>query len=520
MLAIKKAVGRREQIAAIIAAASQPAPPEPISDQPPAPPDEDPTYYTEVHTETNTISDIFHLGLNDDLVWPGSLFQGSPIISRCTYVPIMVKRAPLTISLSIEGAPGIDTSLKETVSDPSLSNMRQGIANLLNRIYTGNQPNQPAVMFPAVADFAIEEVHSEEQMNARLGLAVSYGGASLKTNFEWGSTKQLTRLVATYKQVYFTVSIDTPAHPADLFSAKATPQDIQAAMPAGCMPFYVSSVSYGMMAMVCVESSERAEHVRAALDAAYNGVVDLKVNGEMTASQLLTQSKMKVLVYGGSTRGLNAIEQGYEGFLKVIHASSDFGPYSPGVPLTYRFHNVQDNSLATIELTSHYELRKPRSSRVVVTLDKMVCTVSDDEGQSNNADIDRFNVTVDAFNAVRNAAGGIDLVPIPLADKHLLAYANKDWISVPVDYVWKVGRQLVITFGADPKVYDFDQSMLVFAASARDYDTSSADEWGGGSLKLLGRQFMENGGCHTFLVESTDFTFEVYVTLAIAPPVM
>jgi hypothetical protein len=432
----------------------------------------------------------------------------------------MVKRAPLTISMSIEGTPGLNTTITEVVAEPSLSNMRQGIANLLSRIFTLNQRERPEVMFAANAEFSIEEVHSEEQMNARLGLAVSYGGGSLNTDFEWGSTQKFSRLIATYKQIYFTVSIDTPHQPADLFSPEATLSDIRAAMPAGCMPFYVSSVSYGMMAMTCVESSERTEDVRAALKASYDGLVDVKVKGEMTAGQLLTNSKMKTLVYGGSTRGLGAVEEGFGGFLKVIHAGSSFGIYSPGVPITYRFRNLQDNSLASLALTSQYTLRKPRSSQVLIKVDKMVCTQSDDEGANNNADMDRFNITVSACNAVRKAAGGIDLVPIPLNNPTLYNWASKDWVSVPSGHIWKVERELLVTYGADPKVYDFAQATVTIKATAREYDTSSANEHGAGEVTLTGRQFMENGGRHTFMIESTDFAFEVYVTLVMDPASM
>ncbi|MRR32162.1 hypothetical protein EG834_17970, partial [bacterium] len=251
--------GRDEKIRNIVLAASKPAPPKPPRHETtPLPPtvEGDFRYINVKHDDTDNIDSILHLGLNDDLIWPGSLIQGSQV-NDFVYIPISLPRAPIKISISAEGSSATGASISGTVAAPSLSSMRQGIANVLKRAIG------PATKLPARADFAKEEVFSESQMNAKFGAAVSYGAGSLQTDFSWDSQKQMTRLVAKYTQVYFTVDVDTPASPASFFDPTTPVASIQAAMPPGSMPLYVSSVSYGMMAMICVESDYSVEVMKA-----------------------------------------------------------------------------------------------------------------------------------------------------------------------------------------------------------------------------------------------------------------
>ncbi len=504
--------GRDEKIRNIVLVASKPAPPRPPRhDTTPLPPtvEGDFRYINVKHDDTNNIDTVLHLGLNDDLIWPGSLIQGSQV-NDFVYIPITLPRAPIKISISAEGSSATGASISGTVPAPSLSALRQGIANVLKRAIG------PATKLPARVDFTKEEVFSESDMNAKFGAAVSYGAGNLQTDFSWDSQKQMTRLIAKYTQVYFTVDVDTPASPARFFDPTAPVESIQAAMPPGSMPLYVSSVSYGMMAMICIETNHSAEVMKMALDAAYEGGVDVKVHAEFTSKEILQSSKMKILVYGGSTAGLDDIEMGYEGFMKVIAASKTYSPDSPGVPISYRFRNLLDNTLTFIALTSQYTLRQPLriKQKVKVSVDRMQCTLSDDEGVNNDADMDRFNISLAATNALLEK-GAVKQVPIQLPDPMLYAWASPGDVTVKVGYVWEVGRSKVITFDTDPDLYDFDKATLTVNGYGREYDVSSKNEHGTGSIVLTGDQFFENGGVHKFPITSADFIFDVYVTLTL-----
>jgi hypothetical protein len=86
-------------------------------------------------------------------------------------------------------------------------------------------------------------------------------------------------------------------------------------------------------------------------------------------------------------------------------------------------------------------------------------------------------------------------------------------VTVNKGYVWQVDRSKVITFDTDPDLFDFDKATLTISGYGREYDVSSKNEHGTGSIVLTGNQFFENGGQHKFPITSADFIFDVYVIL-------
>lgn len=94
-------------------------------------------YVYEKHDIVDNIESIYYLGLNDDIIWPGNLVKGDHA-HDFVYNPITLQRAPVTISISLEGSVGTGEQLSEEVTDPKLSTMRQGINDLLKTaIQTG-----------------------------------------------------------------------------------------------------------------------------------------------------------------------------------------------------------------------------------------------------------------------------------------------------------------------------------------------------------------------------------------------
>ena len=339
-----------------------------------------------------------------------------------------------------------------------------------------------------------------------------YGVGSVKTDFTWDTNKTMHRVVAKYTQIYFTVDVNTPPTPADVFDPATPIASVQAAMPQGSFPLYVSSVSYGMMALMFMESNFSAEEMKLAMDFAYKGAVDAKVTPSYSSKQILQNSKLKVLVYGGSTAGLKNIEQGFDGFMKVISASQTYSPDSPGVPISYRFRSLADNTLTFIGLTSQYTLRRPLriKQNVVIRVERMVCTLSDDEGSNNDADMDRFHITFTASNA-RLDGSLVPINPINSDDRLIYDYSTSGAVTVYVGYVWDVSRSKSITFDTDPATFDFSRAKIVINGTSREYDSVGDDEYGDGSIPISGSAFF---GTHKFPISSADSVFDVYITIS------
>ncbi len=463
-------------------------------------------YVYETHDVVDNIESIAYLGLNDDVIWPGALIRGDQA-HNFVYVPIMIERAPITISASLESSSGGD-DLSIEVEQPALSSVRQGISDLLDTAVGEN------THVPARVEFNYQQVYSESHMNLFVGADLSYAGSTFSTAFDWSENSTTNKIMAKYMQIYFTIDMDTPTTPGAVLAPGQTADDIAAAFPPNCCPMYVSSVSYGVLAVMCIETSFTATEMSLAMDYAYDGILDASVTSEYTAEEILEQSSISIVVYGGSAAGLQDLETGLDGFMNVVEASSEFTPQSPGVPLVYRFRNLVDNSLALITLTSQYTLVRPINMypRVRVTAIDFYCEMADDEGAFNTVDMDRFRIRASAYNRLTENESGS-----PIVEESIVYYwstsgehdmdAGDTWTTTPPN-------SLDIVFNNNE--YDFNISRLVLDGWARDWDGPfGSSENGYGELEIPGARLLENGGHHSFLIESSDFRFRANVLIEI-----
>ena len=498
---------RNEAIRAIVEAAGRPEPAETYDIKTELPPtsskDGEIRYVNEKHDESVLNTEITHIGLNDAVIFPGALIKGNKV-NDFVYPPITLPRAPMTISISAEGSVNTGQAITQVVQDPQkLSHSRQAIADMLKTAIG------PDTRLAARAEFEKTEVHSEAQMLMAIGADVKYGVGSIKSDFSWNQSENLHHVVAKYRQVYFTVDVDTPQSPADLFDPDTDLSSLERAMPPGSMPLYIGSVSYGMMAIMFMESKHSAEEMKAALDAAYNGAVEVEAKFAVEHKEVLDSATYKVVVYGGSTLGLDAIEEGLDGFMKVIKASRTYSADSPGVPISYVFRNLQDNLLAAVNSTTSYSISTPikLKQKVRVTIESMICTMSDDEGANNDADIDHWDISVAGVNVKKDGAA----VPIPA--QTIYHRSMPGGITVHVNEPWNdaFGKSGTIIFDTDPEIYDFeDHSQLIIKGYGRELDAGkNKNEEGHGELPLTGGSNM--GGKHSFPIDSRDFRYSVTV---------
>ncbi len=460
-------------------------------------------YIYEKHDAVDNIDSIVYLGLNDDVIWPGSLIKGTNA-QHFVYIPITVDRAPQTLSISLEGSPATGTSLIKTVENPKLSTVRQGISDMLKTAIISD------TRVPARVDFKYQQVNSESQMDTFLGTKISHGLGNLETKFDWTSQSKQNKIMASYKQIYYTIDVDTPVNPAALFNPNVPIKDIEEAIPANSMPLYVSSVSYGIMAVVFIETDDSFDTMKTALDASFKAYVDGSISISNNVKEILGRSNIKTVVYGGSTAGLQELETGFNGFIKVISASKDFNANSPGVLLVYRFRQLSDNTLAQISLTSQYTLTKTLQLRqtIRITADKFVCTMANENFWDQHLEMDRFGVWATAYN------GGSSII----VDRQEVF-----WEQTGGDWGMEAGsvfyceeykpNSIDITF--DTLNYNFDSAKLKIEAYGREWN-------GGGSLnpppdsataywEITGDQFLQGGGTHTFrLSDDREKAFTVY----------
>lgn len=453
-------------------------------------------YTYEMHDAVENLENVVYLGLNDDVIWPGNMVKGSEAQSY-VYIPISAPRAPVTLSISLEGT-GFSGSLSEEVTDPRLSTVRQGISTLVGRALDQH------VSVPAQVDWSYEEVHSSSQMSMYVGADIGYGLGSLETAFDWNQQHSSTRIMAKYTQVYFSIDMDTPSDPRALFSPDITRADLARAIPPGSMPLYVASVKYGMMAIMCIETDYSSDQMSLSLDAAYSGAVDVEIEFGLTAREVLDSSSIRIIVYGGSTQGIQELN-GLEAFMGIIAASTEFTRDSPGVPLVYKFRHIHDNTLALISLTSQYTIVRELQIEQWIRVNSLLftCTWSDDDDPfyDDDVDIDDLRVYVSAWNRV----DGNDNPGTPITeDEQAYGIHYTDYVEMHAGSTHSAQGAVDLVFNTED--FNWDNAHLRIRATAWDYDWASGNETSFGHIDLLGNFML---GSQAVILNGPDFTMRL-----------
>ncbi len=460
-------------------------------------------YIYETHDAVENLDSVTCLGLNDDVIWPGSLVRGDQAYNY-VYEPIMAPRAPITLSISLEGA-GV-SGLSEVVTSPMLSTVRQGIANLVTRALEGN------ASVPAQVDWDYQQVYSASQMSLFVDADVTYGAGSLAASFNWDESSTTNKIMAKYTQIYYSVDMDTPADARAVLAADISEAQLRAAFPSGSRPLYVAGVKYGMMAIMCIETEFTMSEMQAALDVAYgHGPLDAELSFGYTTREVLSSSSIRIIVYGGSTSGIEELT-GIDGFLNIIAASTNFSADSPGVPLVYKFRHLCDNTLAFISLTSQYTVCRPVRIRqgVRVMCTQFHCVWSDDEDgifYDNKVDIDRLSVWCNAFNRLNAGDPGVQFNP---ANQSIFYWQTSGYYEMDDGDNYTVNEYVDLYF--DTENYNFDYARLDVGAMIRDYDWTNGNETAWGSITLYGSGML---GAHSIPLYETGMSFNCELIISL-----
>ena len=110
--------------------------------------------------ETRQYDRIVAYAANSDSLWPGAIISGNSV-GEGQFTPVVLDRAPLDVSISLENLAGKKSAHLDT---PSLSTLRDAMGDILSSTVTGATA---ANLFSE-----IEQVHSKEQLSLAVGAGV------------------------------------------------------------------------------------------------------------------------------------------------------------------------------------------------------------------------------------------------------------------------------------------------------------------------------------------------------------
>lgn len=442
--------------------------------------------------EAKGLYELLCLDPTTDSIWPGSILRAETILSG-GFATITLARAPMNISVSLEGIQG---SPARTIETPSLSSVTAAINDLMGQEVTGE--------VPAKMSADQKSVYSSAHLGLAINASVSWpGGNEVNESFNYDNTTVKTRYVMKFMQVYYSINIDPPATPGGFFVN--VDSDLAATtFPSGSAPVYVSSVKYGRMVLFTVESSSTETDVKQALDAAYAGSVNVDAAIDVNYQKILENSHIVATVIGGSaTDASGIITGGYDGLKPYITSGANYSKDSRGAPISYTLRFLKDNAVASIVLATDYTVRTYTriSQQVKVTLLNFhVGGASDEVGSGGDLEI-YGAIGVHGTNSDGTTATG--------SNDSLWSAGSGSRVQVSGDSSYDIGASAVITFA---KPLDNTNTYVMLSAQLYDYDSLSPDDDLGSSTTTirLGEGFYNDSLALPKLVKESGDDVTVY----------
>ena len=262
---------------------------------------------------------------NAEVIFPGALLQGKTL-NETTPSPIVVKRAGGTISYDLNDGNAQPFFVVDEVSKSS-------IQNGMNQIISGSQAQ------PDNFDLQIVQVESEKELALEMGITVETFAAKVKSNMSFSTNNQYNRTLVKLTQKFYAMSFDLPTSLDEIFDESVTPENLATYVQADNPATFISSVVYGRIFYMLVESTSSRQEMEAKLSATYGGVT-VGVSGEVEASAFeeLKDVKIKVIAYGGNGSSKLVGETNIKRIAELLDETNDI---RSGLPLSYVVRSVE-----------------------------------------------------------------------------------------------------------------------------------------------------------------------------------
>lgn len=269
------------------------------------------------------------------VIYPGALVLGNKVLIEGAPQPLQVDKAPVKIRVEL---PGIGEGGNLTIEEPNYQNTQAEIDKALE--YWNSDIATQGYAIDADTYFEKTSVYTSEQMSLSLKVSADWAtGSSFESQFDYSKSTEKRVAAALYRQVYYDVVAEIPDSPAAVFGSKATASGLQSLISEENPPAYVSSVQYGRIIMIRMETTDTTTDVN--LEAVLDYATKAKsIKGEIDASyeKVIRESTFNVVTIGGNAKVAtkvitgNSLEEGEGGLYYVIEESADYNRENPGRP--------------------------------------------------------------------------------------------------------------------------------------------------------------------------------------------
>lgn len=288
------------------------------------------------------------------VIWPGALVFANNELLKGTPVPITLERAPMKLRLDL---PGMGSNGTIEVEKPNNSDVQTSIDEALE--WWNANAYQEGYTHPSLSHYETSESFSSQQLAMDVGLNAEWATSAVESQFSYASNTQKRVAVMVFKQVFYTITMDTPGSPAAVFGPNVTLSQVQTTFDERNPPAYISSVAYGRIVMFRLETTNMSKDINLNAVLEYAGGADITSTVNTTFDELLQNSSITVVTIGGDAEvASEAVSAKGPGSLKAILTGKNaaYRRDNPGVPIGYTINYLKDNSLAKMGYTTDYTI--------------------------------------------------------------------------------------------------------------------------------------------------------------------
>ena len=321
------------------------------------------------HKLTKNLSEVAILS-QGAVAFPGALLVADGHLQSGAPTPIGLRRGKLTLTVDL---PGLQNPSGQV--DPTTSGVQTFLNEKLeewNKLTENNQSYQN-YRNAARSILNYSTAYARQQVAASLGFKAEWASGAASAQLDVSSTTERSVVLCYYKQVFYTVKVNTPAAPSDVFDPSVTLADVRDVVSNTAPPAYVDSVDYGRLLLVKMETSavDTSVNLQGAFKQATQGGVTASGDLKAKYDDIIKNATFTAVAIGGGTAEAARIFSGAAtGELQGLKEYFDAGRYArdnPGLPIAYVVRFLKDNALATIGATTDYtELECTRYKNIYI----------------------------------------------------------------------------------------------------------------------------------------------------------
>jgi hypothetical protein len=296
--------------------------------------------------------DVAILRPTNGIIWPGALVKANLNLLNGTPEPLTLGAAPVTLRVDL---PGIGDRGTFVVQHPTNSSVQAALDGALG--WWNDNAYQEGYVNPSNSSYQTSTAYSQEQLAIDVGLNVSWASGSVASQFSYTSTTTSTVAMMVYKQVFYTVTLDTPPTPASVFDDSVTPSLLATQLTSDSPPAYVHAVNYGRIIMFRMETSEAVKSADMEATMKYAAGVSVDLSLETKYKSILQKSSVTVVTIGGNAEVASqaVTAQSFGDLFPIITgANATYSKSNPGVPIAYTVRFLKDNTIAKMGFTTDY----------------------------------------------------------------------------------------------------------------------------------------------------------------------